>query len=192
MPRPRRFRSAMRAPRNSAASTAGCLVRRRYAISRPCVTWRAVRASKYCVRQLGVHCTGLPLASLRRRILATFFCGAVLRVPGARGQHTTISTCVVQEEANVGRRPHRCGTHIAHVVHVDRRVAPRHGVCCHTASPPGNGRCLPTLSSCVIVATHVSCPGHLPSAICTRGSAGHHLRKATLNEKEEQACARIP
>src|SRR5262245_32361075 len=46
MPRPRRLRSAMRAPLNSAASTAVCLARRRYAISRPYVTWLVVRESR--------------------------------------------------------------------------------------------------------------------------------------------------
>ena len=36
----------MRVPRNAAVSTVACLARRRCAISRPCVTWRAVRESR--------------------------------------------------------------------------------------------------------------------------------------------------
>jgi hypothetical protein len=38
----------MRAPPNSAGSTTGCSARRRYAISRPCVTWPDKEYKRHC------------------------------------------------------------------------------------------------------------------------------------------------
>ncbi len=55
---PRRFRSAMRAPPNSAASTAVFLARHHYATSRTCVKWLTVRESMAPVNPLNRSCKG--------------------------------------------------------------------------------------------------------------------------------------
>jgi len=58
MQRPRRSGSAMRAPRNSAASTAVFLRNRHYVTSRPCVKWLTVRESMAPSNSFDRSCKG--------------------------------------------------------------------------------------------------------------------------------------